>query len=445
MTPPPALLEALQKKDLAAAERALAAGESAVGWQSIVVAVAYRCGVDMLDLLLRHGADANEERRPSSRPTALIHAAGLQPHQHPDATSIVKRLLEAGADPLVEDDDRRSSLWWAARCGTAEVLACLLDAVRHVPRESLQPVMEEAVSAWEANAKLEALLAVDVPPSASAFVAACATSDETNARVLLARGMDVNAPDARGCTPLHRAVEGGRVALVEALLERGASLTAATKKSVPDSEIRKGDTPPMVAERQARHWQQSACEALLRVHSGRSWNVGATHPQHPATVDGAIAAAIQVCEQAEAAMAEVLRSEALRAEILGHEKVRGVLGLLERAAHIVERVGASPKPALRIHGKWKRLYVDDIEHGHVKGTATLELKKDGTFEAQLSREKLSGTFTHDASASAPLTLTSKKGPLEVEFDGTELRITRPTKKSEPDALAVTYFVFAPPK
>lgn len=446
MTTPPALLEALQKNDLAAAAQALAAGESAVGWQSLVVAIVSRCTVEMIDALLRAGADANEKRSPSSRPTALIVASRMQPYEHPSVAPVVRRLLEAGADPLVVDDEGRSALWWAARKGTAEVLSCLLEAVAHLPRASLEGALEEAVDAWEGEAKLEALLAAGVTPTAEAFVRACASFQETNAQVLLARGVDVNAADARGCTPLHRAVEGGRVALVEALLARGASLTAVTKKSVPDSEIKKGDTPSMVAERQARHWQVSACEGLLRTASNKGWFAMAVPTRHPANLEGALAAALELSALHDPATAEILRSPELRAELIADKRVASVLGSLERAVQVAVRVGASLEPLPpKVHGKWKRLFVDDPEYGRQKSAATLELKQDGTFEAQLSREKLSGTFTHDASAKAPLTFTTPKGGLEAEFDGTELRITRPKNKHEPNPLEVIYFVFGPPK
>jgi Arf-GAP/coiled-coil/ANK repeat/PH domain-containing protein len=42
-------------------------------------------------------------------------------------------------------------------------------------------------------------------------------------RFLTARGANVNAPDARGCTPLHVAYEFGRHDLVRALLACGAN------------------------------------------------------------------------------------------------------------------------------------------------------------------------------------------------------------------------------
>lgn len=495
-TPPPALLDAFEKKDLAAVERALAAGESPVGWQSLRLALHYQCNsapvapaegaLEMVELLLRHGANPNEVGDAgNAAPSALSVAASLwHPALRSAAPAIIRRLLEAGGDPMLPDSLGHSSVWTAARSATTESFACLLSAVSHLPRESLQTLFEAAVGGDEPEAKVDLLLAAGIKPTTRAIVDAFQARGEVVAQTFLALGVDVNTCDEAGFTPLHNAVSRGHAALVDALVAGGASLTAKLKKSDPVREMKKGDTPVMVAERRARELQVSLCEVLLRaltetgattpvsqstiaavMHMSRPseraaaesmlrnaviverhWTIGATPLRYPATVEGAFAAAIQIVEPHDRAAAESMRNPVLRADVVVMPKVVQSFASMERAEKIALRVGASLEPVPpTIHGKWKRLYVDDIEHGHVKGTATLELKKDGTFEAQLSREKLSGTFTHDASASAPLTLTSKKGPLEVEFDGTELRITRPTKKSEPNALAVTYFVFGPPK
>ena len=457
-TRPPALLDAFEKKDLAAAERALAAGESPVGWQSLRLALHYQCNsapvapvegaLEMVELLLRHGANPNEVGDAgNAAPSALSEAASFRhPAMRAVAPAIIRRLLEAGGDPMLPDSLGHSSVWTAARSATTESFACLLSAVSHLPRESLQTLFEAAVGGDEPEAKVDLLLAAGIKPTTRAIVDAFQARGEVVAQTLLALGVDVNTCDEAGFTPLHNAVSRGHAALVDALVGGGASLTAKLKKSDPVREMKKGDTPVMVAERRARELQVGLCEVLLRALTTHYCAVGATPLRYPATVEGAFAAAIQIVEPHDRAAAESMRNPVLRADVVVMPKVVQSFASMDRAEKIALRLGASLEPVPpTIHGKWKRLYVDDPEHGRLKSTATLELKKDGTFEAQLSREKLSGTFTHDASASAPLTLTSKKGPLEVEFDGTELRITRPTKKSEPDALAVTYFVFGPPK
>ena len=457
-TRPPALLDAFEKKDLAAVERALAAGESPVGWQSLRLALHYQCNsapvapvegaLEMVELLLRHGANPNEVGDAgNAAPSALSEAASLwHPALRSAAPAIIRRLLEAGGDPMLPDSLGHSSVWTAARSATTESFACLLSAVSHLPRESLQTLFEAAVGGDEPEAKVDLLLAAGIKPTTRAIVDAFQARGEVVAQTLLALGVDVNTCDEAGFTPLHNAVSRGHAALVDALVAGGASLTAKLKKSDPVREMKKGDTPVMVAERRARELQVGLCEVLLRALTTQYCAVGATPLRYPATVEGAFAAAIQIVEPHDRAAAESMRNPVLRADVVLMPKVVHPFASMERAEKIALRVGASLEPVPpTIHGKWKRLFVDDSEHGRQKSAATLELKKDGTFEAQLSREKLSGTFTHDASASAPLTLTSKKGPLEVEFDGTVLRITRPENKHEPDPLVVIYFVFGPPK
>lgn len=483
-TRPPALLDAFQKKDLAAAERALAAGESAIGWQSLRLALHYQCNsapvapvegaLEMVELLLRHGANPNEVGDAgNAAPSALSEAASLwHPALRSAAPAIIRRLLEAGGDPMLPDSLGHSSVWTAARSATTESFACLLSAVSHLPRESLQTLFEAAVGGDEPEAKVDLLLAAGIKPTTRAIVDAFQAHREVVAQTLLALGVDVNTCDEAGFTPLHNAVSRGHAALVDALVAGGASLTAKLKKSDPVREMKKGDTPVMVAERRARELQVGLCEVLLRALTTHYCAVGATPLRYPATVEGAFAAAIQIVEPHDRAAAESMRNPVLRADIvlmpkagprhnqrkfgdgispedfreIGRSQLAGSFASMERAEKIALRVGASLEPLPpKVHGKWKRLFVDDPEHGRQKSAATLELKQDGTFEAQLSREKLSGTFTHDATASAPLTFMTADGALEAEFDGTELRITRPKNKHEPDPLAVIYFVFGPPK
>lgn len=454
-TPPPALLEALQKKDLAAAERALAAGESAVGWQSLSVAIEQcLCDVAMVDLLLRHGTDPNEVGSAPgylAKMSALHCASWTLPRRLPDAPAIIRRLLEAGANPRMRESGGKSCVWVAAARGSAASLACLLPAVSRAPRKSLESAMEAAFETDEAEAKVTLLLAAGVQPNAAAIVRAFGQSSDAIAQTLLARGMDVNACDANGCTPLHRAVERGHVALVDALLARGASLTAKTKKAVPRTEIAPNDTPVMVAERAARTHHTNACPVLLREVTGKNWQVGAIPSQHPATVDGGFAAAVRICASQDRVAAESLRNPSLREGVAEAPRVRDALTKLANAEQVAQRVGASLQPSqASLHGKWTRLYVgfEDEDLGRLQSKALLELKKDGTFAATLHREKLTGTFTHDSSAKAPLTLTTDEGPLQVEFDGAELRITRPTDCIPEDKLEgdpKTCFVFGPPK
>ena len=50
--------------------------------------------------------------------------------------------------------------------------------------------------------------------------------DTANVEALLAKGVDVNAKDKIGWTPLHRAAYGGKKDLVELLLAKGAEVNA---------------------------------------------------------------------------------------------------------------------------------------------------------------------------------------------------------------------------
>ena len=55
---------------------------------------------------------------------------------------------------------------------------------------------------------------------------ASASGEVPKVEVLLAGGVDVNARDADGLTPLHRAVQAGRFAVVRLLVSSGADVDA---------------------------------------------------------------------------------------------------------------------------------------------------------------------------------------------------------------------------
>jgi len=138
-----------------------------------------------VQLLLKHRARV-DSRGPAGR--SALMAACLAGNDE-----IVQVLLEAGADPNARDDHGVTPLLEAARAG--------------------------------ANGVLRALAARKADPAArdgggrNALSIACqsARADADTVALLLAMGVDRDAPDAEGRNPLERAVAGGRWALVAAL------------------------------------------------------------------------------------------------------------------------------------------------------------------------------------------------------------------------------------
>jgi len=75
--------------------------------------------LEVVKLLLEHGADPNVKNRDGKTP---LHNAASEGH-----LEVVKLLLERGADPNVKDDDGNTPLHNAAWRGHLEVVKLLLE------------------------------------------------------------------------------------------------------------------------------------------------------------------------------------------------------------------------------------------------------------------------------------------------------------------------------
>ena len=112
---------------------------------------------------------------------------------------IVKRLLERGADPFIEGDNRLTPLHSAARRGFTEICRLLL-------RDSRSKAAAE-------NEK-----------RASPFHLACLSGNLETCELFLAHGADVVMKSVTQHTPLHFAAWQGNENICEFLIETGNSL-----------------------------------------------------------------------------------------------------------------------------------------------------------------------------------------------------------------------------
>jgi ankyrin repeat protein len=193
-------------------------GTTALHW------AAHNGDVDLVDRLLRAGADANAKNQFGATPMSQAAFLGN--------VAIVEKLLKAGADPDSPSADGQTSLMLVARTANVAAAKLLLDHGAHVDAREKQK--EQTALMW-----------------------ASAESQPAMVRALIAHGADVNArsqvnewlaqvssePRAQhqsygGLTPLLYATREGCLSCVRSLVEGGAKL------NLPDPE---GVTPLIMA------------------------------------------------------------------------------------------------------------------------------------------------------------------------------------------------------
>lgn len=131
--------------------------------------------------------------------------------------AIARRLLAHGADATVHLDlDHGTALHWAAWGGDLALVEALLDA-RADPRSATGPSRRQSLHTLVDHAERSGRVL----------------------RALLARGADLDAPDACGWTPLHCAVAERREHATRALRDAGASRASRTTAPRRDERLRK--------------------------------------------------------------------------------------------------------------------------------------------------------------------------------------------------------------
>jgi len=153
--------------------------------------------LQVVDWLIAHGADVNA--RNAQRATALLQALWFH------RIDCAKRLLRAGADPNLADDELRTPLLSAATMGYRSVAVDLF-----TPR---------------------ARIATEEPKSTDGYIEIAA--------LLIEHGANVNASNEDGATPLHQAARWGTEAhqeMCDLLLSRGADTACIDRDGVTPLE-----------------------------------------------------------------------------------------------------------------------------------------------------------------------------------------------------------------
>jgi ankyrin repeat protein len=185
------------------------------GWTSLHCA-AFKGRVVLTQLLLEHGANASIETKGGE--TALHIVSRGEYDSQEQGVSTARLLLECGVDVNARRKDSWTSLHWAAFKGRVEVAQVLLDHGANATLETERRNALHIVSRGEYDSQEQGALHI---------VSQGEYDSEGHgigiARLLLERGLDVNAREKDGWTSLHCAAFKGRVEVAQFLLDHGAN------------------------------------------------------------------------------------------------------------------------------------------------------------------------------------------------------------------------------
>jgi len=180
-------------------------------------------------------AGANPDIRNEEGVTALMLACQ---REHLD---IVNKLIEAGANVHLEDEDKDTALHYAcSRSDKPEIVERLLVAsskVNHKNAKGLTPLMR--VSKFGCKNAFDALIRYSADPNLqkkngdTALILACKKFDQKIAELLVKIGADVNIQNKKGFTALSKLIEKGfhnKKDLVKLLLDNGSDVNLATNE-----------------------------------------------------------------------------------------------------------------------------------------------------------------------------------------------------------------------
>jgi ankyrin repeat protein len=230
------LLEAVRSDDLGAIEQLLDAGADSDARSSmgvpILMLAAFKNNLDMVRLLVEHGADVNVQTGSGPR-FGELRGSPLTAAAKFGSPEMIELLLDAGADAnastWAESGEASEALFAAAEENHAEIIELLLAHGAVVDGTNLG--------------------------GRSPLIHSAYFNSPDVIRVLLTHGADIDLQDVTGYTALHWAATDGNLEAAQVLIENGAALDIETNMGQTPLEIRSCCVRPGLMNRSTENGQ----------------------------------------------------------------------------------------------------------------------------------------------------------------------------------------------
>lgn len=217
--------------------------------QTTLHCAAFACSETIVDKLLKAGANPNLTDNNKNTPLHIAVASACEP--------VVARLLAARANPNIADNNGSTALHMAVKNGSAPIIARLLtakadpnlmDNSKNTPLHvAIRYRFQPAITRLLADPRCDVNTAK--PSGSTALYSAVELGNESLVRQLVESGADVNKVSGRKKeVPLRKAIASGCRPLIEFLISSGADVDArdADRVSLLHVAVEQGDKATML-------------------------------------------------------------------------------------------------------------------------------------------------------------------------------------------------------